>query len=165
MNNSLSNKMTKSLVKNPNVVQQLDCSKMDVSVINDPRELHGRYQRCCPYTRTPFGTFKSKTPVCKQMDKKFKELMNARYVAPSEVQYGYLKENGDPLSNEGNKSLIQPGLEEGIDLTSAIIGGIKMKRKMTKKRKSQGKTKSLRNKKSFKKRKQNRKKRSRKTNK
>ena len=156
MNNSLSNKMTKSLVKNPNVVQGMDCSKMDISVINDPRELHGRYQRCCPYTRTPFGTFKSKTPICKQMDKKFKELMNARYIAPSEVQYGYLKENGDPMSDATDQSVMSPDSKEN---TGAVIGGIKMTRKMTKKRKSQ------RNKKSFKKRKRSRKKRSRKTNK
>ena len=160
MDNSASNKMTKSSIEKQNpmsVGKYKDCSKMDISVINNPRTLHERYQVCCPKT---FGTFKNQTPICKQMDKKFKELMNAHYIAPSEVQYGYLKENGDPMSDATDQSVMSPDSKEN---TGAVIGGIKMMRKMTKK--SSRNKKSQRNKKSFKKRKRSRKKRSRKTNK
>lgn len=145
MDNSASNKMTmtKSSIEKQNVVEDIDCSKIDIRLINDPRTLHARYQDCCPYTRSQlFGTSKTKTPICKQMDKKFKELMNAHYIGPSEVQYGYLKENGD-------QSVMQP--ETSIpDLT---IGGNKMKKKTTKKRKSSRNKKSSRKKKSLKRKK------------
>lgn len=154
MDNSASNKMTmtKSSIEKQNpmsVGRKIDCSKMDISVIKSPRELHSRYQGCCPKT---FGTFKNQTPICKQMDKKFKELMNAHYIGQSEVQYGYLKESGDPMSNDGDQYVMQPETPTP-DLTTATIGGNKMKKKTTKKRKSSRNKKSSRKKKSLKRKK------------
>lgn len=50
---------------------KVDCSNMNIDVINDMKELHTRYQKCCP--KTIFG-YKNSSPICKKMDAKFNQL-------------------------------------------------------------------------------------------
>jgi hypothetical protein len=48
-----------------------DCSKMDVDMIKDMKELHTRYQKCCP--KNMLG-FKNSSPICKKMETNFNQL-------------------------------------------------------------------------------------------
>ena len=75
----LKGKITKQQIEKNNPMgfgKYKDCSKMNIDVITDPRELHARYQACCPYRQTPLGTWKTKTPFCIKLDKKYKEKAN-----------------------------------------------------------------------------------------
>jgi hypothetical protein len=64
-------------------INKVDCSKMDIDIIEDPKTLHSRYQVCCP---KQFG-FKNRSPICKKMDDKFKNILNQQN--QSIGTYGY----------------------------------------------------------------------------
>ena len=69
------NKITTQLINKTNpmsVGKYKDCSKMNIDVITDPKELHARYQVCCPYTKTPFGAWKTSSRFCKKLESRYK---------------------------------------------------------------------------------------------
>jgi hypothetical protein len=63
---------------------KVDCSNMNVDVINDMKELHSRYQKCCP--KNMFG-YKNSSAICKKMDTRFNELWKQENDARG--YYGY----------------------------------------------------------------------------
>lgn len=65
---------------------KVDCSNMDVDTIKDLKELHSRYQKCCP--KNSFG-FKNSSAICKKMEKNFNSLWKAEN--DSHGYYGYDK--------------------------------------------------------------------------
>ena len=62
----------------------IDCSKMDVDVIKNMKELHSRYQKCCP--KTLLG-YKNSSPICKKMENNFNQLWKKEN--NSHAAYGY----------------------------------------------------------------------------
>ena len=69
---------------------KVDCSNMNIDVINDMKELHSRYQKCCP--KNMFG-FKNSSAICKKMDTRFKQLWKKEN--DSRGYYGYDKKPTD----------------------------------------------------------------------
>jgi hypothetical protein len=62
----------------------IDCSKMDVDSIKNIKELHTRYQKCCP--KTMLG-YKNSSPICKKMNDNFNKLWKIEN--DSHAAYGY----------------------------------------------------------------------------
>jgi hypothetical protein len=65
---------------------KVDCSNMNIDLINDMKELHSRYQKCCP--KNMFG-YKNSSSICKKMDTRFKQLWKKEN--DSRGYYGYDK--------------------------------------------------------------------------
>ena len=65
---------------------KVDCSNMNIDGIKDMKELHSRYQKCCP--KNVFG-LKNSSPICKKMEKNFNDLWKAEN--DSHGYYGYDK--------------------------------------------------------------------------
>lgn len=65
---------------------KVDCSNMNIDVINNMKELHSRYQKCCP--KNMFG-YKNSSAICKKMDSRFKQLWKNEN--DSRGYYGYDK--------------------------------------------------------------------------
>jgi len=63
---------------------KVDCSNMNVDVIKDIKELHTRYQKCCP--KTMLG-YKNTSPICQKMEQNFNNLWAAEN--NSHGHYGY----------------------------------------------------------------------------
>lgn len=79
MSKPQSKKITKQLIEKNNPMgfsKYKDCSKMNIDVITNPRELHARYQSCCPSRQTPMGPWKTKTPFCTKLDERYKMIVN-----------------------------------------------------------------------------------------
>ena len=69
------NSITPQLINKTNprsVGKYKDCSKMNIDIIKDPKELHARYQVCCPYNQTPFGAWKTSSQFCKKLESRYK---------------------------------------------------------------------------------------------
>ena len=61
-----------------------DCSNMNIDIIKDMKELHSRYQKCCP--KNILG-FKNSSAICKKMENNFKKLWKEEN--DSHAAYGY----------------------------------------------------------------------------
>ena len=61
-----------------------DCSKMDIDSIKNMKELHTRYQKCCP--KTILG-YKNSSPICNKMEDNFNKLWKKEN--DSHAAYGY----------------------------------------------------------------------------
>jgi hypothetical protein len=75
----LKGKITKQMIEKNNPMgfsKYKDCSKMNIDVITNPRELHARYQSCCPSRQTPMGPWKTTSPFCKKLDERYKMIVN-----------------------------------------------------------------------------------------
>jgi len=62
----------------------VDCSHMNIDAINSMKELHGRYQKCCP--RNMLG-YKNSSAICKKIEKRFHDLYKIEN--DSHGYYGY----------------------------------------------------------------------------
>lgn len=63
---------------------KVDCSNMNVDGIQNMKELHTRYQKCCP--KNMFG-YKNSSSICKKMEQKFNNLWTVEN--NSHGHYGY----------------------------------------------------------------------------
>ena len=64
----------------------VDCSNMNIDSIKNMKELHTRYQKCCP--KSIFG-YKNSSPICKKIEQNFNNLWKIEN--DSHGHYGYDK--------------------------------------------------------------------------
>ena len=146
---SKTKKITKQLIEKRNPMgfsKYKDCSKMNIDVITNPRELHARYQSCCPSRQTPMGTWKTTSPFCKKLDNRYKMIIN-------ETNKPMIDEFNAVSANEARDSITRDSDLSTVD-NNVLKGGSKRRRRTkstrTKKRRrtksTKKRTKSTRNK-------------------
>jgi hypothetical protein len=134
------NKITKQMIEKNNPMgfsKYKDCSKMNIDVITNPRELHARYQSCCPSRQTPMGPWKTTTPFCKKLDKRYKMIVN-------ETNKPMIDEFNAVSANEARGSITRDTDLSTVDNNVLKGGRSRKRRRSTKKKRSAKSTKKRR---------------------
>ena len=114
-----------------------DCSKMNISVIKSPYELHSRYHACnCPKQIIP-------SKKCKEIKNKFDEINKEQFLSERDSDYSKIYDSDGSVDDEE---------EEDDDDRTVELGGSRRRRRKTRKTRSKRRsTKKIRKQKGSKK--------------
>ena len=98
---------------NSSVGNVVDCSKMNVDVIQDPKTLHSKYQVCCP--KNVLG-MKNSSPICKKIEQKYKQLLISQN--QNVGTYGYNDESNTVSPNVSGGRRRSKKNKKGVAITN-----------------------------------------------